>query len=392
LKTQKQKLVLTVAILAALATSPLAWAKLRKWNQKMQELGKTFSELLPELSDSKPITPASQKILEKGSKKLLDLAHTINMGSDTKGNPLPPEADPTINFVSAMFEREVKYAHNAIKAGNTAYGKAVLRTMSGYCIACHTRHDRGPDFPGMDLAPKTSGLTPMEKADLLAATRQFEAALSEYENIVSDSAAASKNAIQWGRAIRNALNLIIRVKKDPARAVALIERVKAMPQIPGFYAGVIPAWSKSVTEWKEEGAKTFNTEEGYFSEAMRLSQKAKETQEYPLDHSADVLYLRSTAVLHELLAQYPDGKRTSEALLLAGSAYDLLEDRLISPLPEMYYESCIRRSPHTKIANQCLQRLEQNILFGYSGSGGTFIPEDVLSLMNELRKLSQIPK
>ena len=127
-------------------------------------------------------------------------------------------------------------------------------------------------------------------------------------------------------------------------------------------------------------------------EADRLNKEAKEAQRFPLDHSADVLFLRSSAVIHELLARYPSGKRSSEALLMAGAAYDLLEDHFVSRLSDLYYESCIRNSPHSAIAEKCFQRFEQNMLFGYSGSAGTFLPDDVQDLKKELRVLAEVKK
>lgn len=379
-------------VIALLISGSIANAKLRKWNQKMQELSKTFSDLIPELADSKPITPASQKHLEKGAQKLLDLVHTINMGPDTKGNPLPPELDPTLGFISNLFEREVKQAYRALQSGHTAYAKNVLRTMTGFCIACHTRHDKGPDFPSFDLNSKTAALSQMQKAELLAATRQFDAALSEFEGIISDKNLANTRPFEWGRAVRNALTISIRVKKDPDRTLTIIDRIPALTDPPGFYAQNIPVWRQSILQWKAEQEKRINTEEGLFVEATRLNKEAKDVQQFPLDHSADVLYLRTSAVVHELLARYPSGQRTSEALLMAGAAYDLLENRLTSRLPDLYYESCIRNSPHSPIAEKCYQRFEQNMLFGYSGSAGTFLPNEVQELMKELQALSRIKK
>jgi hypothetical protein len=111
-----------------------------------------------------------------------------------------------------------------------------------------------------------------------------------------------------------------------------------------------------------------------------------------MDHSADVLYLRVSLAAHELLSRFGEGKHTSETLLLLGNAYDLLDDYLMSPLPEMYYETCIRRSPHSAVAEQCYQRYEAGVYFGYTGSSGTSIPEDIASVMNELKELARPKK
>lgn len=384
----RQKNVVAFVCVMAMTVYPQAHAKLKKWNEKMQEMSKTLSDLLPELSESKPVSLKSQKQLEKGAKKLMDLAHTINMGSDTKGNPLPPEADPTIGFVSNLFAREAKYAYGALKAGHTAYAQATLRTMTGYCIACHTRHDRGPDFPAIHLDSKAASLPSLQKAELLTATRQFDAALDEWKNVIGDKVLSSTRPFEWGRAVRNALAISIRVKKDPDKTLTIMDQIVAMPNQPAFYVRNIPAWKQSILKWKAETANRVNTEEGLFIEAARLSKEASDVQQFPLDHSADVLYLRASAVIHDLLSQYPGGQRTSEALMMAGNAYELLEDRLVSRLPDLYYESCIRNSPHSGIAEKCFERYEQNVIFGYSGSAGIFVPEDIQALLNELRILA----
>jgi len=369
-------------------TTSTAWGKLRKWNQKMQELGKTFSELLPETVASRPVTPEGRRKLERGAKKLTELAHTINMGAGTTGNALPPEADPTIGFVSSMFEREVKHAYHAIKGGNVEYGRSVLRHIAGYCITCHTRHDKGPEFPTISMPAGSSRLSRIERAELLAATRQFDAALDEFEAIATDPKTASNRQLEWGRAMRHAFTLTARVKQDPDRALKLMEKVSKLPEIPAFYKEDIAGWKASVEQWKKEMPKKFDSDEALFKEAQRLNEAGKLNQTWAFDHSADVYYLRSSLLVHDLLTRFPQSKYTSEALYLAGNAYDVLEARLASPLPDMYYESCIRSNPHSEIAQRCFSRYEQNVHFGWTGSGGFAIPDDVAALLKELGALA----
>lgn len=361
-----------------------AHAELKKWNKKMQGLGDTFAELLPDLADSSPLDAKTRARLEKGSKKLATLAHSITM---VKG-ALPPDADPTLPFVAARFDKEVKRASHAIQNGNYEYGKALLRNISGYCITCHTRNEQGPEFPKFEVNPKTANLSPVQRAEMFSALRQFDSSLEIYEKMVADKELAAQDQFTWGKALRRGLNLAVRVKKDPDRALALVNTALALPQTPGFFARYLPIWKKSVTEWKSEANKKFETEEALFEEAQRLSADGRALQEFSLDSSGDVLYLRSSATAHELLGRFPKGKRTADALLLEGKAYDLLEERMNAPLANFYYEACIRHSPHTTVAQQCFERFESNLLFGYSGSAGTFIPKDLKDLSDELSKLA----
>jgi tetratricopeptide (TPR) repeat protein len=379
--------VLGLITLAAF-TQP-AEAKLRKWNQKMQELGKTFSEMMPLVTRSKPLSPAETKSLAKATEKLATLAHTVNMGPDAKGGaPLPPEADPTLPFVSSLFDRQVKSANRAMQAGQVDYARASLRRVAGYCIACHSRHDKGPDFPTFELKPELQTLSALEKAELLAALRQFDGALDEFEKAVADKQLAKSAPFDWERGLRSGLNLAVRVKHDPKRASTLVEQGLGTPTAPGFLKQDLQAWKESLELWRGETANDKASEEELYGKALNLTAAAKLKQQFPLDHDGDVLYLRASALLHEQLVRFPGGKRASEAMLLAGDAYRLLGETLLSPLPEMYYEACVRQSPHTTVGERCFARFEESIYFGYSGSGGTFIPGDVQELLTELKELS----
>src|SRR6185437_5128722 len=129
-------------------------------------------------------------------------------------------------------------------------------------------------------------------------------------------------------------------------------------------------------------------EEDWYGEAQRLYQAALTATKYYHDRSSDILYLRFSLAAHELLTRFPNGKHTGDALLLAGTAYELLDDWLISPLPGLYFEACVRKMPHSEIAHQCYVRLEEGIYFGYTGSAGTDVPEDVRKTLRELRRLA----
>jgi len=385
----KTPLIASLVFASAIASAP-AHAKLKQWNQKMQEMAATFTDILPATVGSGKLSPAQIRQLEKGTKKLMGLAHTINLPAGVAGKPTPPESDPTLGFVSGLFERDIKHAYSSLKAGHVDYARAVLRNATTYCIACHSRHDRGPEFPTIEMPKGSEALSPMERAELLAATRQFDKALDEFAEIAGNEKIASTRPVEWGKAVRHALTLAIRVKQDPDRALQILKKVSSLPNQPSYFKENTVAWTKSVEEWKVEKNKTPTTEEGLFLETVRLSEAAKQRQTFPLDHSADILYLRASLTAHELLTQFPSGKRAGEGLFLAGNAYDLLQDRLVSPLPDMYYEACVRKSPHSEIAWRCYKRIEQNAFFGWTGSGGSSLPKEIVEKLRELQKLAVV--
>lgn len=362
-------------------------ADLRKWNVKMQQMRSGLQEIMPLLVEDGPVSSAKQKRLEKATQKLMTLAHQINYSPDAGVSPLPPDGDPTLPFVATLLDRELKHAYESLRESHVDYAKHLLRTATGYCITCHTRNDRGPDFPVMDWVPP-KGVGQLEKAELLTATRHFDEALDAYRAVLQDSKRTVQRPIEWGKALRAALVIAVRVKQDPDKALAVIDAAQKQTKAPDFYQAYLPVWKKSIEEWKAGIDRKPSTEDAIYAEAKTLMDRAKEAQKYPLDHTTEILYLRASASAHELLGRFPSGKRAAEALFIAGVVYDTWSDRQLVSLPEMYFEACIRKAPGTPIARDCFGRFEERVYFGFTGSSGTVLPKDRQDLLQELKTLA----
>jgi hypothetical protein len=118
-------------------------------------------------------------------------------------------------------------------------------------------------------------------------------------------------------------------------------------------------------------------------------EQAKAIQRYPMDRTADLVYLRASASAHDFLQVALESEHLDQGLLLAGIAYEVLNPLKVGELHELYYEACIRRSPHQAIAVDCYRRYEQSVFFGYTGSLGTSLPDDVGMKLKELKKLAE---
>jgi hypothetical protein len=180
----------------------------------------------------------------------------------------------------------------------------------------------------------------------------------------------------------------VRVKKNPAVAMEIASAVIAAPTTPEFTKQNARKWKESIAAWQAEPEHKTNTEEGLYLEMKRILQQARDSQKYPADRSAEVLYLRTTALAHDLLTEFPNGSHKAEALLIAGLSYEILSDPIMWPMHEIYFETCIRTAPHSTIAGECFRHFEESIFVGWSGSGGTFIPDEVQARMNELKALA----
>jgi tetratricopeptide (TPR) repeat protein len=352
------------------------------WAKRMDEFRALLSELLPNvISDEEFNSPKNFKAIETEAKKLAELAHGMPQGK-------LPDADPSINLIAGLFKNEINSAYNHLINGRREYARAVLKSVPRYCIACHTRSSSSLDLSSLQQeVPKVLD-TALEKAEFFDATWQFERAMNEFEKILNDSKVAKDHQLEWQRAAYYAIATSVRVKRDPDRALAVVNLIIKGEEVPQFMKRDGLQWRESLMQWKTEAPHEFATANDLLNESDRLMSLAATLQKYPTDRSGDIFYLRASSYLHDFLTQYPESPNTAQALLMLGTCYEMLQAPELWFVHELYYEACIRKAPNTEIAQTCFTRYEQSIFFGYSGSSGISLPYDVKKNLKELKKLS----
>lgn len=354
------------------------------WHGRMQELSKNLSQLWPIIANEQKFAdPANLPAIEQRTNELRKLAHVLN------ANTPRPNNDPSLGLVSDLFAEDIETALTSLRSGRVQYARRVLLDTTSYCIQCHTQTDRGAKYPRLDLQADLSGLTPIEKAEFFAATRQFETALQEFETLISDKNFAKTQPFEWQRAARSALAISVKVQKDPNRTIALIKKMEANPSTPQFMKENIQPWLRSANEWRSERSPAIQSPYQALNRAEKMIERAQKGQRDPLDQSQDITYFRASGFLHEILATRAARDRIStKALYLAGIAAENTRDLNFWTMHETYYELCIRRMPHTELARMCYKRLNDSIIQGYSGSAGTQIPPDIQQRLTTLKGLS----
>jgi len=355
-------------------------SKAREWPEKMKELREVYGALMSDVaSDERFDDPKNRAAVERRASRLAELAKSLYHEKNAT------EKDLSIALLADLFRDEADSAARMLKHGNRAYARVMLKSIGGFCIACHSR------VPGADLSNAFSakppvGATPVESGQYYAATRQFDRALQAY----SDYLARPKvgNVFDFERAARSGLALWVRVKNDPAQTVQFIDRLLERADLPYFLREQAGSWRTEAVAWKAEKPKALATEDALFAEAKRLYAEARDGQKFPADRSADVAYLRATATLHQFLNRYPGSPAIAEALALLGAGYEVLGDVGLRDFHETYYVACIRLAPHTATSRKCYERYEESVYLGFTGSGGTSIPSDVRRRLNALETMA----
>lgn len=355
------------------------------WKLKMQKLESILSRLLPLVSSEKQfLDPKNKKQIETDLKQLVLLTH--GLAKPMTMEALPPDADPSIPLLLSVFEDEMQYMGDSFQKGHGKFTRHLLQNLTGYCITCHTRTNQGVQQRIIPVRPNLGLLTTFERAEYFAATRHFDGAIIEYQKIINDPQKAKKNPDQWQKALRNTLAITVRFKRDLEKSLALVEEALKTPELNEGIKLNLVAWKKSIQDWKNEAPikdvkpQTLETK---IKELLEKSNPETASNEQML-----IEYLRVSSLAHDLLRLVSTSSEVAQALYFTGVAHASLEEGPVYFMPEMYFEACIKKSPHTSISKKCYRAYEERMIKSYSGSSGINFPEGVEQQINRVKKMA----
>jgi hypothetical protein len=314
--------------------------------------------------------------------RLAGIAHVM---PDTAG-----AARPGLTAMAAVYAEYLADLKAGLKEGNPVYLRNRIRTAAGFCFECHTSMATDASFQDPERRVQALRLTPFQRAEFLAATRQFDPAIALYKDILAKEPASAARSTDLPHAVRNALTLAVRVKQDPKLAQEILDRVDGRKDLSGYFRGQIAAWKKDVNEWKREKSLDASAPAAsWLEKARRLADRGRSLQAYPADHAGDVSYLRAVLFAQEALARPVTPEQKAESFSILGESHAVLEDPLLWNLDDYYFEACVTGLPHTETARNCFDRWLQETAFGYTGSAGLDLPRDMPAKIDRLRGLAE---
>lgn len=353
----------------------------------MNDMKASLEKLLPLLIDPN----AFQDPKNRG-----DIAAQINWLKDIAGkvshSPIKQKLDPSFAFLSDGLSDEIKRANEAFASGKSEYTRYSLMNVTSYCIECHTRTSSGPSFTNPEFNDKLGRLKPLEKGEFLLATRQYDLALAEFLKVI-EAGSKQGHFLDLDRAVRYAMAVTVKYMSDPAKTEVVIQKIRSVSNIPYYLKQASLTWTAAVNEWKDELRKAAKKKSAKTSETLAkadsLIKRGRQAQMTISDRSGDVYLLRGLSILHQVLVTPLDKAQLGKALYYTGLAYEAVRDLALWSIHENYFETCVRRVPHSTWAMSCYKSLEESLVIGFTGSSGTRLPEDVQARLSELESLAR---
>jgi hypothetical protein len=349
----------------------------------MQGYKESLSRLLPFIIDTTQFN-------HKENKEKIDtsISSLIELSKQVVHSPVVQHMDPSMRFISNAFSDDLRRAQESIAAGKREYARYTLMNVTAYCIECHTRTSSGPTFNTPELEKTITSLKKMERGEFLLATRQFDRAFLEFENVMKENIASGGNLFELDRAVRYALSISIKYQRDAKKSLEVAKIIESSDKAPFYLRQSAHQWSLAIQEWKKEKVQTSGKPEDILKRSESLVRLGKNAQAGFSDRGGDVYFLRALSELHQVLAVELNKEHLGQALYLTGVSYEAVRDLSIWSLHEDYFESCIRQVPHSKWSERCYSKLEESIYFGYTGSAGVKLPFDIQLKLDQLQKLA----
>jgi hypothetical protein len=348
----------------------------------MQTMSQDVKKLLPFVYDREAFQdPANKATISKQLKSFAQAAHHIKPETGTKFI----EDDLLLEYSLNSLTDDLNRASHSFDLGQLEYSRSVAKASLSHCFQCHSVTQAGSSST-WDLDQLQSlNLAPLEKADLLVATRKYDKALSYMESQLSSPEFLKNYAFDFESLLRRYLALIIRVENAPRRALRELNKILDRGDTPHYIAEQADGWRQSLKAWQKEKPQPTKTAKQLFDQVEKHFKKAESIQHFEKDHAGDVEYLRATAQLHEGMKLLKSHADQSHALYLLGRAYEVLDELGSWNLHETYYEACIDKDPKTAMAKRCYSRLEASLYMGYSGSSGTHLPNEERERLKRLK-------
>lgn len=378
-------LVTTFTILTS-CQSPEKKVATDNWPGQMQVMARDVKNLLPYIFNRQAYQDPKNR--ETVRRHLHEFAQAANHIKPASGKPFLGD-DLLVEYSLEHLKDDLNRAAYTFDNGMFDYSRSVAKSSLNHCFRCHSVTEKGGSAPlNLDSVQHLS-LEPMDKVELLVATRKYEDALTFMESLMSSTTFKKEHAFEYETLLRRYLAVVIRVEKDPVRALARLNRVGEADDTPHYLLQKLHAWKKSLKEWSKEKKVTLRDENDVFREVDRRFQKALGAQDYEKDHSGDVEYLRATSLLHEKMNLLKKPADQARALFMLGKAYEVLDDLGAWNLHESYYEACLLKDPKTELAKRCYSRLEASLYMGYSGTAGTNLPKEESDRLRRLKSKIQ---
>lgn len=294
-------------------------------------------------------------------------------------------SDAGLAFMSLSLADDAREIHKRYADGRFEQSRFLLHSLTEICVACHSRlpDDRVRSLGTSLLSNETVARLPLDqRARYEIATRQFERALVSFETWFADPSISPGDVDLTGE-FEDYLEVSLRVRQDPERAIATFEKLLERDDVPDRVRLNVKTWIGSL-----EALEVSRPEGSAIDQARALLHSTGAAEIARDERSAIVAAIAASGILHRYVAEQAEtSPELGEAYYLMGVIEADIGRSFWASETEQFLETAIRVGPGEPYAEPAFELLEAFVVTGYTGSGGEHVPADVRKRLAELQAL-----
>ena len=356
-------------------------------NKYMFEISKEIDKLTPYLLNGEKFSDdKNEKVINEHLNNLVTLFKTIQKH--------PKIQTPGFSISRDQIETQLKETVDAFNSKHQDFARHKLNSTLGLCISCHTQLPTGDKlkiFGGIDIEKNVKDV--FEKAEFYFITRDFPKAIQNYDLFISQFK-KNDDRILLESALNHKLSYFTRIMRMKTEdAVASFNENLKNQDIPESVRLQINNWIKELkaTTALDNTGKPV-TEKQMKKFLKKVTQNNQEGPRVSMFANHEAQDLKISGLLYEYLNTHPESTLVPEILYNLATIDKRLNFNIFYSLGDMYLKECIEKYPTSRFAKLCYEEYEEEKILSYTGSAGTFLPEEVKKELEELKNKARIKK
>lgn len=362
----------------------------------MNQVYESFIKIVPYIySDKLILEGKDKKIQEELNTNLLDLQKAFKNAKHVDFLKIPG-FKPSLETINAHIQDTI----DSVNSKNKVFAHARLKAMTALCVSCHSgisdRVAKNAFGEALASVKRDQFDSDFNYANYLYLVRRFTEAKTYYEFAIRSTTSKVKE-MPKGMALddkvingeiyislRRVVSIFTKISLKPQNAIDFLNKYKDDKFISKATRSDIEQWIMSLNKWKKFDINSVKDINAFIATNLKPLENLKDKVNSG-DH--DITLLISSGVLTKYLNDHPKTDMTPNILYWLAVAEKRLSTTYFFSLSDLYLKECISQFPTSEYAKKCYQEYEDNLIFGYSGSSGTDIPQEERRELERLKKL-----
>ena len=278
---------------------------------------------------------------------------------------------------------------SSVQSNNFNFAQKRMKAMTALCVSCHSQLPESVSKNAFGTSVQKASRATFESdyafANYLFLIRRFEDS-EKYFDLALDSALNRSDDHILYDSLRKLMSIHTKINFNFKKASNFIEKYNKDKRLPILAKNTLKSWEESLKNWgKFDPVKVKSTSQFIATYLSPLEAKSDQGA----TGANDINLLVSSGVLTKFLTDNPKSPLVPEVLYWLSIAERRLSSSYFFSLSDLYLKDCVMLHPKSKFALKCYNLYAENIEFGFSGSGGTDIPDGE---KRELQKLKNYLK